>query len=103
MTTIPADPPATAMKPPNVLKGMLLNLSRVGALAVVVLVFTFWVPGFAFLSASNVENILMQSAVYAIAFSMALRGDWNMSCVSSGIRALMPTSRQPKSRDSCSR
>jgi len=39
---------------------------RLGALAVVVLFFAFKVPNFAFLSPGNLENILMQSAVYVM-------------------------------------
>ena len=40
--------------------------ARLVALAAVVTFFAFKVPNFAFLSAGNIENILMQSAVYAM-------------------------------------
>jgi erythritol transport system permease protein len=39
---------------------------RVAALGVVVLVFTLLVPNYAFLTPGNLENILMQSAVYVM-------------------------------------
>jgi ribose/xylose/arabinose/galactoside ABC-type transport system permease subunit len=42
-------------------------LARLAALAVVFLAFGFVVPDYAFFSAGNVENIAMQSAVYAMA------------------------------------
>jgi erythritol transport system permease protein len=59
--------PAEAMRASGALKNLLLNLSRVGALAAIFITFGFMVPDYAFFSAGNVENILMQSAVYAMA------------------------------------
>ncbi len=61
-----AEPPVPSSTA-QLLKGLLLQLARVGALAAIVLAFGFIIPGFAFYTASNVENILMQSAVYAMA------------------------------------
>ena len=45
---------------------MLNVFGRVAALAVIFIGFGFIVPDFAFFTAGNVENILMQSAVYAM-------------------------------------
>jgi ribose/xylose/arabinose/galactoside ABC-type transport system permease subunit len=59
--------PAEALQASGAFKNLLLNLSRVGALAAIFLVFGFMVPDYAFFTAGNVENILMQSAVYAMA------------------------------------
>lgn len=49
------------------LKGVLLLLSRMAALGLVFAVFGLVVPGGAFFTPGNVENILIQSAVYAMA------------------------------------
>lgn len=46
---------------------VILMLGRVGALAAIFITFGLLVPNYAFFSAGNVENILMQSAVYAMA------------------------------------
>lgn len=46
---------------------LILMVSRVGALAIIFITFGLMVPGYAFFSAGNIENILMQSAVYAMA------------------------------------
>lgn len=67
MTTIPAPPQAATPRIPPAVKNALLNLSRVGALAAIFIAFGVMVPNYAFFSAGNVENILMQSAVYAMA------------------------------------
>jgi ribose/xylose/arabinose/galactoside ABC-type transport system permease subunit len=45
---------------------ILETAGRLAALAAIVAFFAFKVPNFAFLSAGNVENILMQSAVYVM-------------------------------------
>jgi ribose/xylose/arabinose/galactoside ABC-type transport system permease subunit len=49
------------------LAGVAQAMARVVALAIVFLGFGFVVPDYAFFSAGNVENILMQSAVYTMA------------------------------------
>lgn len=46
---------------------LLLMLGRVAALATIFVGFGLAVPNYAFFSASNIENILMQSAVYGMA------------------------------------
>ncbi|MFT3786569.1 MAG: ABC transporter permease [Tepidisphaeraceae bacterium] len=46
---------------------LLQNVARVAALAAVFLIFGAIVPGGAFFSPGNIENILMQSAVYTMA------------------------------------
>jgi erythritol transport system permease protein len=49
------------------LAGLLRGAARVAALIAVFMVFAIVVPGGSFFRAGNVENILMQSAVYAMA------------------------------------
>jgi len=49
------------------IKSIAAALARIGALAVIFLAFGLYVPKYAFFSASNIENILMQSSVYAMA------------------------------------
>jgi ribose/xylose/arabinose/galactoside ABC-type transport system permease subunit len=46
---------------------LVLMISRVGALAAIFITFGLMVPNYAFFTAGNIENILMQSAVYAMA------------------------------------
>jgi ribose/xylose/arabinose/galactoside ABC-type transport system permease subunit len=50
--------------PPRNMARFLETAGRVAALALVVTFFAFKVPNFTFLSAGNIENILIQSAVY---------------------------------------
>ena len=63
--TIEAGP--AALRSRKVLSGLLEIGVRVGALAAVFLVFGLLVPGGKFFTPSNLENLLMQSAVYAMA------------------------------------
>jgi len=70
MSANPIETPADVSGPSPMMvavKGMLLQLARVGALAVIFIAFGFIVPDYAFYTPSNIENILMQSAVYAMA------------------------------------
>ena len=67
VNTVQQDP----LQPPpargaQTLIDLLMTLSRVGALAIIFVAFGLKVPNFAFFSAGNIENILMQSAVYAM-------------------------------------
>lgn len=64
MTTIPA-PSVAAPRMSNAVKNALLNLSRVAALGVIFVIFGLMTHSF--YSASNIESILTQSAVYAMA------------------------------------
>lgn len=67
MTETPPNNPTPTGKLGQSLKGTLLMLSRVAALAGVFLIFGLVVPDGAFFRPGNVENILIQSAVYAMA------------------------------------
>lgn len=67
MTATPDDLPAATTPWLGRALGAAQGLARLAALAGVFLAFGMVIPGGAFFSAGNVENILMQSAVYALA------------------------------------